>query len=177
MSEDSLKSLRYALQWLQWANGNIAALLNSLSALLPSDEQRTVSITVAQIGMVDIAVRLSEIKAEVVTTIRRAVDIVSRYTAASLPEPARSRVRGYILSLPTRWMQRTAEEPDVDAGKGDGSAVAVSRVYKLAQESLTMLEGVTVIVGDTLQRAERWCDRLGTQLHEQADGDTHMHCD
>ena len=51
-------------------------------------------------------------------TIRQAVDIVSKYAGGALPEPARTRVRGFILTLPQRWASR--------AGGTGGAAAAAS---------------------------------------------------
>jgi len=36
------------------------------------------------------------------------VDVVSKCAGGALPEPARSRVRSFILKLPQRWASRTA---------------------------------------------------------------------
>lgn len=41
-------------------------------------------------------------------TIRQVVDVVSKYAGGAFPEPARTRVRGFILKLPQRWASRTA---------------------------------------------------------------------
>ena len=38
-------------------------------------------------------------------TIRQVVDVVSKYAGGALPEPARARVRQFILCLPQRWAQ------------------------------------------------------------------------
>lgn len=38
-----------------------------------------------------------------VDTIRQVVDVVSKYAGGALPEPARARVRSFILCLPQRW--------------------------------------------------------------------------
>ena len=51
-------------------------------------------------------------------TIRQAVDIVSKYAGGALPEPARTRVRGFILTLPQRWASR--------AGGTGGAAAAAA---------------------------------------------------
>ena len=39
-------------------------------------------------------------------TIRQAVDVVSKYAGGALPEPARTRGRGFILTLPQRWASK-----------------------------------------------------------------------
>ena len=41
-------------------------------------------------------------------TIRQAVYIVSKYGGGALPEPARTRVRGFILTLPQRWSSKAS---------------------------------------------------------------------
>lgn len=43
---------------------------------------------------------------DIVQTIRQVVDVVSRYAGGALPEPARGRVRGFILELPQRWARK-----------------------------------------------------------------------
>ncbi|KAG6333802.1 hypothetical protein ID866_5287 [Astraeus odoratus] len=46
---------------------------------------------------------LTDVRKDVVQTIRQVVDVVSKYAGGALPEPARARVRGFILHLPQRW--------------------------------------------------------------------------
>jgi hypothetical protein len=55
-----------------------------------------------------------------VHTIRQVVDVVSKYAGGALPEPARGRVRGFILKLPQRWASK-ASGPGV-AGAGAGGS-------------------------------------------------------
>ena len=50
--------------------------------------------------------RLIDVKRDIVHTIRQAVDVVSKYAGEALPEPARTRVRGFILTLPQRWASK-----------------------------------------------------------------------
>ena len=50
--------------------------------------------------------RLTDVRRDVVHTIRQVVDVVSRYAGGTLPEPARNRVRGFILNLPQRWASK-----------------------------------------------------------------------
>ena len=45
--------------------------------------------------------RLIRVKRDIVHTIRQAV--VSKYAGGALPERARTRVKGFILTLPQRW--------------------------------------------------------------------------
>ena len=55
---------------------------------------------------------LTDVKRDVVDTIRQVVDIVSKYAGGALPEPARQRVRGFILHLPQRWASASRQGPE-----------------------------------------------------------------
>lgn len=65
---------------------------------------------------------LADVRRDVVHTIRQVVDVVSKYAGGALPEPARSRVRGFILHLPQRWAS-AAQGEGVAKGAGCGAAV------------------------------------------------------
>ena len=58
--------------------------------------------------------RLIDVRRDIVHTIRQAVDIVSKYAGGALPEPARTRVRGFILTLPQRWASKASETGGVN---------------------------------------------------------------
>jgi len=57
-----------------------------------------------------------------VHTIRQVVDIVSKYAGGALPEPAKTRVRGFILTLPQRWATKAGATGSggVTGGGGGG---------------------------------------------------------
>jgi transcriptional repressor OPI1 len=65
---------------------------------------------------------LTDVRRDVVQTIRQVVDVVSKYAGGALPEPARSRVRGFILHLPQRWAN-AAQGEGVAKGAGGGAAI------------------------------------------------------
>ncbi|EUC59696.1 transcription factor Opi1 [Rhizoctonia solani AG-3 Rhs1AP] len=123
LSDESMKRLKYCLQWLQYATNRIDSqiavlreFLDSLQPgagmtgpLLPMYMNRDAPVSPAALA------RLSAVKRDVVATIRQAVDIVSRYAGGALPEPARGTVRSVLLKLPERWAsagQVTNGEPD-----------------------------------------------------------------
>jgi hypothetical protein len=56
-----------------------------------------------------------DVKRNVVNTIRQVVEVIGKYAGGSLPEPAKDKVKGFILSLPGRWSVAVK-----DAGLGDG---------------------------------------------------------
>lgn len=63
---------------------------------------------------------LTDVRRDVVQTIRQVVDVVSKYAGGALPEPARSKVRGFILHLPQRWAS-AAQGAGAAAGNGNGT--------------------------------------------------------
>ena len=69
--------------------------------------------------------KLTEVRKDLVQTIRQVVDVVSKYAGGALPEPARSRVRGFILKLPQRWAS-ASKVPVANLPNG-GGAVAGER--------------------------------------------------
>ncbi|KAG8748424.1 hypothetical protein FRC10_005971 [Ceratobasidium sp. 414] len=123
LSDESMKRLKYCLQWLQYAtnriDSQIAVLREFLDSLSPGagageplhmDNDAPVSpVTLA---------RLSAVKRDVVATIRQAVDIVSRYAGGALPEPARGTVRSVLLRLPERWASAGREGVNDAPGAG-----------------------------------------------------------
>jgi len=119
LSEDSMRRLKYCLQWLQYATAHIDAqilILRDFTANLqpwPSDSltaNRRPPISEEHMR------KLIDVRRDIVHTIRQVVDVVSKYAGGALPEPARGRVRGFILKLPQRWASK--------AGPGPSSSVA-----------------------------------------------------
>ena len=112
---------------------------------------------------------LSQIKRDVVETIRKVVDVVSKYAGGALPEPAKDAVRGFILHLPERWADANQRQMSQEGSSSTGAAPAAGgapttgvakeaagRVLTLAVESLDMLQGVAQVFGESLDRAERY---------------------
>jgi len=54
--------------------------------------------------------QLTNVKRDVVATVRQVVDVVSKYAGGALPDPARTRVRGFILHLPQAWASAARRE-------------------------------------------------------------------
>jgi transcriptional repressor OPI1 len=54
--------------------------------------------------------QLTNVKRDIVDTVRQVVDVVSKYAGGALPEPARIRVRGFILRLPQAWASAARRE-------------------------------------------------------------------
>lgn len=62
---------------------------------------------------VSASAHLAQIKHDIVETIRKVVDVVSKYAGAALPEQARRYVKQSILGLPVKW----ASAIEVRAGR------------------------------------------------------------
>ncbi|KAG9095032.1 hypothetical protein FS749_011247, partial [Ceratobasidium sp. UAMH 11750] len=126
LSDESMKRLKYCLQWLQYAtnriDSQIAVLREFLDSLSPGAGAGDLLLPLhmdndAPISPVTLA-RLSAVKRDVVVTIRQAVDIVSRYAGGALPEPARGTVRSVLLRLPERWASAGREAVNDNSGAG-----------------------------------------------------------
>ena len=167
ISEQSLASLIFCLRCLRVATTHLGSSISTLQSLLlraqHSADEENQATTRSVIGS-----RIEKIKQEIVDTLRKAVDVVSRHAGSALPEPARHRVKVYILSLPARWAAASTPSQQQPQGVDGAAANGMTReeetgwkVLTLASESLQMLSGVMTIVGDTLQSAEEWAGRLG----------------
>ncbi|KAJ7777036.1 transcription factor Opi1-domain-containing protein [Mycena metata] len=264
-----MRRLRYCLQWLQYATQHIDAqilvlrdFIASLHPLPPSvsssaSASSSTPRTHASSSFPDPSAEpleltpdhlrtLAHLRSDIVHTIRQVVGVVSKYAGGALPEPARGRVRGFILDLPKRFSAEggagaggsspgmatagvAASASGVGIGTGTATAArrgarrergtgadstpasptgstpgsphlrplhphpplgapsshghghsrrgstqggggvepgkalaAAQRVLTLATESLDMMRGVTAVVGDSLDRADAWVDRLRT---------------
>ncbi|OJT12311.1 hypothetical protein TRAPUB_11138 [Trametes pubescens] len=122
ISEESMRRLKYCLQWLQYATAQIDAQILVLRNFITSLQQHGGSPHVSAQHLRT----LQTAKRDVVDTIRQVVEVVSRYAGGALPEPARSRVRTFILCLPRRW---------ATASGGEGPALGAGPVHEVRGES------------------------------------------
>ncbi|KAG9036008.1 hypothetical protein FRB95_010008 [Tulasnella sp. JGI-2019a] len=177
ISEENMKRLKYCLQWLQYATSHvdhqimvIQRFLTSLDAQMSGNPGALVPVTAMR--------TISDVKRDVVATVRQVVEVMSKYAGGSLPEPARATLRGFILLLPERWasaMQQQEAEiqahhaaaPSVANGSTSPAGLAAStaqqaakRVLTLATESVEMMRGATGVFRESLDRADAWVDRL-----------------
>ncbi|KAA1468965.1 Opi1-domain-containing protein [Dentipellis sp. KUC8613] len=117
VSEESMRRLKYCLQWLQYAtahiDGQIIILRDFIAALQPPPGSPHAINPHAVISPEHMR-QLANAKRDVVDTIRQVVDIVSKYAGSALPEPARSRVRGFILHLPQAWASAARRQGQQD---------------------------------------------------------------
>lgn len=169
VSEESMRRLKYCLQWLQVSHTTallatlplvasylllahiqyatnqidqqilrlrdfITALQNTPSPSSGSSQSPGTPVAEEQLRV------LTAIRRDVVDTIRQVVDVVSKYAGGALPEPARARVRTFILNLPQRWQHAattgvipngTANAADAKNGRDSGrrGRTAASQPY------------------------------------------------
>ncbi|KAF9299693.1 hypothetical protein BGZ74_008755 [Mortierella antarctica] len=172
-SEESMKSLKYCLQWLQYAVQHIdhqIGLLRAFLVSLANPSQNTAMVPS------NAASTLASIKKEVVETLRKVINVVSRYAGACLPDQAKINVRQFILSMPVRWatlnnesvpstplgspsLGPTDRRPEDVAALSETSERA-TKVLVLAHESSDMLKSVASIFKDSVDKAENWMDKL-----------------
>ena len=133
---------------------------NYLVSLASSKDTKTVATTTS-------SSTLSNVKKEIVDTLRKVVEVVSRYAGSGLPEQAKASVRRFILALPGRWAtiqtSTTASPASSPALGPHGQPHAQETSIKLltfGDESIEMLRSVSGVFSDTIDRAELWIQRL-----------------
>ncbi|MCJ1473562.1 hypothetical protein MMC13_002213 [Lambiella insularis] len=182
MSEESLRSLKYCLSWLRWANSHLSRVLVSLQSVLEEWDRSQKPRSAEYDGSTNdaslrnprlrdeatIANHIQALKGECVQTLKNVVDIVSKYAGGALPENARILVRRHLTSLPQRFrIASTASSANGltrDDEKQTPNSEVVSgaqRVVVLAKEGLDMMTQVSGVVNGTIVSAEEWCDRFG----------------
>jgi hypothetical protein len=186
MSDESLRSLRYCLSWLRWANGRLGEAIANLKALMerwdegvaPNERPSPMSLASITQSQEDsrqaaLSARIAALKADVLQTLKHVMGIVSNYAGGALPQNARDLVHRHLTSLPRRFSLATMAGGDggnsETAGQHDSEAVnSGKRVMLLAQEGLDMMTQVSRVVNDTLVSAEGWCEKLGRRPASQS---------
>ena len=177
MSEESIRSLKYCLSWLRWANERLDGAILSLKDLLqrwddgaPSDRNGMLIANMVDSSteshQAQLSASIAALKKDVLETLKHVVGVVSNYAGGALPENARNLVHRHLTSLP----QRFSIASSINANNNDNeneAAGSAKRVMVLAQEGLDMMTQVTSVVNDTLVSAEEWCGRLGRRRPAQ----------
>ncbi|KAJ7833429.1 transcription factor Opi1-domain-containing protein [Mycena olivaceomarginata] len=133
LSDESMRRLRYCLSWLQYATQHIDAqililrdFIASLHPHPPPGSSLAISTDAPEPELTPDHLRtLAHLRSDIVHTIRQVVGVVSKYAGGALPEPARGRVRGFILDLPKRFSAESSGKRRDESGSS-GSGVASS---------------------------------------------------
>ncbi|KAI3392840.1 hypothetical protein diail_5154 [Diaporthe ilicicola] len=189
MSEESLRSLKYCLGWLRWANEHIGRVISALKEALdkyeshPQLEDHTMKDAVGPSGIRDdeqarraIGARIDALRTEVLKTLQGVIETVSKYAGGALPDNARALVRRHLTSLPQRFRIATQESGNnansnqassSEEGKEQEVRDGAQRVLVLAKEGLDMMAQVSGVLDGTIVSAEEWCDRLGRKKRDE----------
>ncbi|KAI9099800.1 transcription factor Opi1-domain-containing protein [Phlyctochytrium arcticum] len=179
LSDETMRGLKYCLQWLQYATNHIDRQIAALREFLARSGQNAVSYVsglasgstsssqptpplspqnageITAASSLDIFTLIASIKREVVETLRRVVDVIGRHAAVYLPGDARRNVRGFILGLPARWASIAGLNKGVTNEHAPNGDTEAHKVLTLATESASMLQGVQHIFTETVESAER----------------------
>ncbi|KAJ3903371.1 transcription factor Opi1-domain-containing protein [Lentinula edodes] len=120
-SEESMRKLRYVLQWLQYATNHIDQQILAIRDFTESLQQhyfeapsQSQAISSAHMH------KLTSMRRDVIQTVREVVSVVSKYGgSAALPEPARKAMKSFILKLPKKVgeaMKMSGPSPEMHAG-------------------------------------------------------------
>jgi hypothetical protein len=186
MSDESIRSLRYCLSWLRWANGHLGEAIQNLKNLLerwdegmtPGEQPAPMSVASMTQSQEErrqaaLSARIAALKADVLKTLKDVIAIVSNYAGGALPTNARELVHRHLTSLPQRFslanMAGSSQTDGTDENANDSEAAQSGRrVMLLAQEGLDMMTQVSRVVNDTLVSAEGWCEKLGRRPNSQS---------
>ncbi|ORZ15278.1 transcription factor Opi1-domain-containing protein [Absidia repens] len=193
VSEESMKCLRYCLHWLQYATQHIQQQMHILRNYLVSLATSSSTTCTNNINNTTVsrsdqpsASTLADIQKEIILTLRKVVEVVSRYAGAGLPTHAKASVRSFILQLPSRWATLNTTSGDTadlhpsssnDGGVPDHVKETSVKLLNFGGESVEMLDSVSTVFSDSIDRAEVWLDRLRVvgvappqhQQHQQVD--------
>ena len=190
MSEESLRSLKYCLRWLKWANEHIARVIGALKTTLEQYDNTPDPDEVAQVqaeagqqrnGMVgqsqqqtriELAARINTLKGDVLKTLQDVVSTVSTYAGGALPENAKLLVRRHLTSLPQRFRVATMVDGDAEASERDSESAmkeGAQKMLVLAKEGLDMVTQISGVLDGTIVSAEDWCDRMGKRRKTSPD--------
>ncbi|KAJ0334007.1 hypothetical protein COL5a_000048 [Colletotrichum fioriniae] len=190
MSDESLRSLKYCLRWLRWANEHIGGVINNLKTTLeqfekpgqPQQEEQTAVTSDGDYVMADsqpepmseqertiLAAKIASLKGDVLKTLQNVIVTVSKYAGGALPENARLLVRRHLTTLPQRFRYASMVEHQQAEKVGDQEAMreGAHRVLVLAKEGLDMMSQVSGVLDGTIVSAEEWCERLGKKKRDQ----------
>jgi uncharacterized protein with NAD-binding domain and iron-sulfur cluster len=170
ISEESMKCLRYCLSWLQYAMQHIDQQMDLLRSFLVSlattgsspKKEVVVKTTSTTTTTVDES-KLASIKKEIVDTLRKVVEVVSKYAGSGLPEQAKQSVRTFILQLPSRWAivnNSTTTHGNNNEEEQQPLHETSIKLLDFGGESIEMLKSVSIVFSDTIERAELWLKRL-----------------
>ncbi|KAJ1961480.1 transcriptional regulator opi1 [Dispira parvispora] len=132
-SEESLRRIKYCLDWLHYAANHIRAQIDALREVIQGLQRNTLEShepvaptdnvprgAVGKPAWSPLMAKLVKTKRDIVVTLKKVIGIVSQYAGAALPIEARRHVRNLIMGLPNRWA--TIDPHGIPGGSRSGSA-------------------------------------------------------
>ncbi|KAJ1969976.1 transcriptional regulator opi1 [Dimargaris xerosporica] len=112
-SDESIRRIKYCLDWLQYAGNHIQLQITSLREVIQTLQHALTTNQLEDLNgkggalvnstLSPVLARLAKVRREVVVTMKKVIGIMSQYAGAALPAEARRQVRNLVLSLPNRW--------------------------------------------------------------------------
>lgn len=194
LNEESLRSLKYCLSWLLWANNHLGQNVVALKSVIEEwDRSRQDPVHTgshvegqddnssgnteerpAARSQATISKHIQTLKDDVLQTLKKVGNIVSTYAGGALPNNARELVRLHLKSLPQRFHLATAETKRCVGGSNGETQGAppdtmssAHRVLLLATAGLDMTKQVSEILNSTIVSAEDWCNTFGKKKSEK----------
>jgi len=115
LNEESLKNLKYCLDWLRFLNAHLGKLVSALKSVVEElddhrrsqmGEDRQANGGRARVlpasyesSRAVLAAKVESLKGDVVATMKKVVEVVSNYTGSALPENARELIKRTPLPL------------------------------------------------------------------------------
>ena len=194
LNEESLRSLKYCLTWLLWANNHLGQTVVTLKSVVEEwntprqdpahmdsrmegqDEKSSPDVegTTTARDQAAISRHIQTLRNDVLQTLKKVANIVSTYAGGALPSNARELVGLHLKSLPQRF-QLVSAETSQSASNANGekqgpppeTVRSAQRVLSLATAGLDMTKQVSEILNSTIVSAEDWCNRFGKKRSDQ----------
>ncbi|KAI9205729.1 transcription factor Opi1-domain-containing protein [Polychytrium aggregatum] len=178
ISEETMRALRYCLDWLKYAAMHIENQIKVLRAYLARTSSRLITFSSTQLTpplspqnqhqMVAYELMQTALvaKREIANTLRKVVDVICRYAAVYMPAVTRRVVRDFIMDLPMRISSLNASAPVPMGADGtpnyqEAETIEAERVLVIATESKDMLVNLGNIFEQALTGADIIRRRMG----------------
>lgn len=119
---ESRKRLTMLIHFLKLGNSQLSERIDNLVQSVDEKRQK-LSAKTGSTGEArsnsEPDINIQQIKSDIVTTVKKIVNVVSKVSAQSLSEPARSNVREALLKLPTNWATMLNNESVFSVGVDD----------------------------------------------------------
>lgn len=166
VSYEGRRRLKYCISWLQYTIAHTEHHIDILRAMI--DDLRNRPSTV----VMPVTKQLVQIRKDIANNIRAVITVASDYASDVLPDQACKLVRQCLLSLPECYAAKLAslqlDEHDSGPAANDQVATianargeqAATKILTLAVESLDIIRKVAQVIGDVVDRADWWAQRL-----------------